>query len=207
MFDVGAEPTAFNASSAASSATIGDLSSDAERAKIARVPPLAAHDGLERIRLIPFRGIDRLTVVVAVEENRPRRPGHVERAVDQRVALRSRGSPRSTRAARADRAGARRCAGCSRLSAATFGIASSSSSSPTICFSLRLDVVAHAARADPPAAPTSAHDKQQRCNYPHLPDLGPRTSDLGRRTPDSELNQHSRPTARSAASSRTAATT
>ena len=53
-----------------------------------RVGAVAAHHRRERIRLVPLRPIDRLAVVVAVEEHRSRGSRHVERAVDERVACR-----------------------------------------------------------------------------------------------------------------------
>ena len=91
-----------------------------------------AATGVERVRLLPGLGIDRLTVVVAVEQQRPRR-------ARARSARRTRADCPSSRAAPAAnprRASiARRCSALRRMfgrSAATFGIASSSTSSPTI---------------------------------------------------------------------------
>ena len=47
--------------------------------------PPGAQDRRERRRLLPVLGVDRLTVVVRVEQQRPGRPGRLHLAPDQRV--------------------------------------------------------------------------------------------------------------------------
>ncbi len=127
------------------------------------IDPAGPQHGLERIRLLPRLRLYRLPVVVRVEQQRPRRARNASSPYTSGLPVVSSSSARAAAGREHPSQVARRSAGCSARSAATFGMESSSSSSRTISLLMRLHpaprrqhVDRSPAGPDPPTATTAA---------------------------------------------------